>query len=60
MDFLRPETTDGRWMGVTPAQFWSFVVGALCVGLLAQRIRSGDAPIWAPPGATAPEPPKGT
>ena len=48
MDFVRPESTDVRYVGFTPAQY--FVVGFMTVSLvlLMRRLKSGDEPVWAP------------
>ena len=48
MDFVRPESTDVRYLGFTPAQY--FVVGFMTVALvlLMRRLKSGDEPVWAP------------
>lgn len=48
MDFVRPESTDVRYMGFTPAQY--FVVGfmAVSIALLVRRSKSEDEPVWAP------------
>lgn len=56
MDFLRPESTDARWLdftgvGLTGAQVWSAVFFVVCAALMRQRLASGDAPLWRPPGA---------
>jgi phosphatidylglycerol:prolipoprotein diacylglycerol transferase len=44
MDFLRPESTDVRYAGYTPGQYWSVVLTLLAVGFLVKRLRSGDTP----------------
>lgn len=42
MDFLRPETTDNRWLlGLTPAQYWAVLFFVVSVVFLVQRVRSG-------------------
>jgi phosphatidylglycerol:prolipoprotein diacylglycerol transferase len=57
MDFLRPDSSDNRWLDlITPGQFWSLVLTAVCAYFLAKRMGSGDAPVWraaagAPPPA---------
>lgn len=48
MDFLRPVSTDARYAGLTPAQYWALVLSALCVWFAVRRIRSGDTPIGPP------------
>ena len=45
MDFLRPELTDNRWLGLTPAQYWSMVFFAVALYFLSRRIRSGAEPV---------------
>lgn len=45
MDFLRPESTDPRYLGFTPGQYWSAVLTVVCVGALVARLRAADAPI---------------
>ena len=42
MDFLRPESTDVRYYGFTPAQYWALILSAICVFFIARRMRSGD------------------
>ena len=42
MDFLRPESTDGRLWGLTPGQYWSVLLGGLAVWYLVQRMRSSE------------------
>lgn len=42
MDFLRPESTDARYLGFTPGQYWAALFTVACAGLLVQRLRSGD------------------
>ena len=49
MDFLRPESTDGRYLSLTPGQWSSIGIFTLCLILFIQRIKSGDEPVWAPP-----------
>lgn len=46
MDFLRPESTDVRYNGFTPGQYWAVVLTLLAWTLLIRRLRSGDAPAW--------------
>jgi phosphatidylglycerol:prolipoprotein diacylglycerol transferase len=58
MDSVRPEVTDARYAGLTPAMWLSALFFVLCVGWLIQRSKSGDAPVWAPPGTTPAEPKK--
>jgi prolipoprotein diacylglyceryltransferase len=45
MDFLRPETTDARYFGFTPGQYWATVLTLVCLGALVARLRSSEAPI---------------
>lgn len=42
MDFLRPESTDVRYAGFTPGQYGAALFTLVCVGFLAQRLRSKD------------------
>jgi phosphatidylglycerol:prolipoprotein diacylglycerol transferase len=56
MDFMRPESTDVRWLMLTPAQWWVIVFFLVSLVLLVQRSRSGEPPIWAAPGSPAPKP----
>lgn len=51
MDFLRPDATDQRYYGLTPAQYWSAAFFVLTGLWLYQRVRSGATPVWAPPGS---------
>lgn len=46
MDFLRPESTDARYFGLTPGQYWATAFFLFCSTALYLRIKSGDAPIW--------------
>lgn len=46
MDFLRPESTDVRYSGLTPAQYWCVVFFAACLYLLMRRLQSEDEPYW--------------
>jgi phosphatidylglycerol:prolipoprotein diacylglycerol transferase len=50
MDSFRPESTDHTDFFFTPGQWGSIAVFLLCGYLLRQRLKSGDAPVWAPPG----------
>ena len=50
MDNFRPEGTDVRWLGITPAQYWSLILIVGCGAALVRRLRSGDEPVWAPYG----------
>lgn len=55
MDFLRPETTDGRWflgtaLEMTPAQFWAIAFFAVALWGFWLRLRADARPI----GPTAP------
>jgi phosphatidylglycerol:prolipoprotein diacylglycerol transferase len=45
MDFLRPASTDTKYLGLTPAQYLSLLMAAACAALLVQRMRSGE-PAW--------------
>ncbi len=57
MDYLRPVSTDVRYLGFTPGQYWSLIFFLVCVYFLAQRMRSGDEPFpFAEPDESA-EPP---
>jgi len=59
MDFLRPETTDARYLGFTPAQYWSVVFFGVAVWILVKRLRSDDRkvqPHAVPYAQPAPEP----
>lgn len=58
MDWYRPEVTDNRFYGLTPAQYWSMVGFAVCAVLLYRRLQSKDEPVWTPPGATPAAPPE--
>ena len=54
MDFLRPESSDGRVLSLTPGQWSSIGIFILCSYLLYLRLKSKDEPVWAPYG-TKPE-----
>ncbi len=59
MDFLRPETTDGRWflgtpIEMTPGQFWSIVLGVVAMWGLIRSFRS-DAKPYGPSQPATPE-----
>ena len=58
LDFFRPLQNDPRNLGLTPAQWWSIALLLFCGGLLIQRLRSGDEPVWTPPGTKPPEKPE--
>lgn len=45
MDFLRPESTDVRYLSLTPAQWWSIVFMGFALWGLATRLRSSDRPV---------------
>ena len=45
MDFLRPDSTDNRLLGFTPAQYWSAIFMIAVIGFIVVRSRSGDAPL---------------
>jgi phosphatidylglycerol---prolipoprotein diacylglyceryl transferase len=53
LDFFRPEVTDNRWFGYTPAQYGSALVTIVCIAAIANRLQSSDPPIQ--PAAKAPE-----
>jgi len=55
MDFLRPESTDVRYLGLTPGQYWSVAFTVVAVWFLVKRIRSGDDPGWTIESAKAAE-----
>ena len=42
MDFARPDSTDNRLMGFTPAQYWSIVFFLATAFFLYKRMTSGD------------------
>jgi len=44
MDFLRPESTDVRYLGYTPAQYWAVVFFVVCVGLIVSVVRKQKTP----------------
>lgn len=57
MDFFRPESTDVRYFGYTPGQYWAAVFTAAAVAFLVQRMRSTDpriAPVEPPAAPKAP------
>lgn len=54
LDFLRPDGSDHRYAGFTPAQYWCAVAFVVCVVALRVRLASGDAPVWAAPGTRRP------
>jgi phosphatidylglycerol:prolipoprotein diacylglycerol transferase len=54
MDFVRPVTTDEKYLGLTPAQYCCIVFTGLCAYGLYRRLNSNDPPVWAPMGATGP------
>jgi phosphatidylglycerol:prolipoprotein diacylglycerol transferase len=45
MDFLRPESTDVRYLSLTPAQWWSIVFMGFALWGLVTRLRSSDRPV---------------
>jgi phosphatidylglycerol:prolipoprotein diacylglycerol transferase len=55
MDFARPESTDERYLGFTPAQYLATLCFVLCAVLLVKRLQSKDTPVWTPPGTVPPE-----
>ena len=46
MDFLRPEDTDGRWLGLTPGQYWSAVFLVGCFMVFVRLMRAPQPPYW--------------
>lgn len=40
MDFLRPESTDARYASLTPGQWGSMLVSAVCLAILVRRLQS--------------------
>ncbi len=55
MDSLRPADTDAHYYGFTPAQFWCVIVFFGAAAMMRNRLKSGDAPVWAPPGTVVPD-----
>jgi phosphatidylglycerol---prolipoprotein diacylglyceryl transferase len=53
MDFFRPESTDARYAGFTPAQYWAAIFTVVAVGFLVMRLRSGDPPFVVEKGPDA-------
>lgn len=51
MDFLRPETTDARYFGFTPAQYWSVVFFLISLYFLFRFLRSDRDRYWTVEGA---------
>ena len=47
MDFLRPEVTDVRYAGLTPAQYFSLIFLALGIWAIFNRLNSQAEPVWA-------------
>lgn len=45
MDYFRPEITDARYFGFTPAQYGSALLAWVCLGALVYRYQSADPPI---------------
>ncbi|HMV67237.1 MAG TPA: prolipoprotein diacylglyceryl transferase [Myxococcota bacterium] len=45
MDFLRPESSDVRYLSLTPAQWWAIVFFVAAIYGLVTRLRSSDRPI---------------
>jgi prolipoprotein diacylglyceryltransferase len=45
MDFLRPETTDGRYFGFTPGQYWSVIFFLGCLYVL-MRLLKQEGSYW--------------
>lgn len=45
-DFLRPESTDPRYLGFTAGQHWSVVIFALGVYFLVTRAKKADPGLW--------------
>jgi phosphatidylglycerol:prolipoprotein diacylglycerol transferase len=54
MDFLRPESTDVRYLGLTPAQYWAAIFFLVCSGLVVWQVRKNEPHYWPA------EPPKPT
>lgn len=52
MDFLRPESTDGRWFGLTPGQWGSVLIFAVSAYFLYRQWQKNETPVWAPYGST--------
>jgi phosphatidylglycerol:prolipoprotein diacylglycerol transferase len=50
MDFLRPETTDDRYFGFTPAQYWSVIFFVFCTWMFVKLMRTGKT-YWTVEGA---------
>jgi len=50
-DFLRPETTDDRYLGFTPAQYWSVILFLGCTWLFIRWMRTAEEPYWTVEGA---------
>jgi len=48
MDFLRPESTDGRILMLTPAQWVSVFLFAVCAAVFMNRRTAAEPPVWAP------------
>jgi len=44
-DFLRPESTDPRVLGFTPAQYWAAIFTLVCLAALYWRLQSKDEPL---------------
>lgn len=44
-DFLRPESSDPRIWGFTPAQYWAGILTVVFVGALYWRLQSKDEPL---------------
>lgn len=55
MDFLRPATTDVRYLGFTPGQWWSVVFFLVAGYGFYTRLRSADRPIGPTSPLTPPE-----
>ena len=51
MDFLRPEWTDVRYLGLTPAQYWSVIFFVVFGAILIRQLRSDAEPYWTLEGA---------
>ncbi|MBN2797531.1 MAG: prolipoprotein diacylglyceryl transferase [Deltaproteobacteria bacterium] len=54
-DFLRPESTDPRYLGFTAGQHWSVVVFLLGVYIFWSRSRLNEPGKWIAPGSDAPK-----
>lgn len=46
LDFARPETTDVRYLGLTPAQYGFALLTLGCVGVLGWLVRNPQPAYW--------------